>query len=151
MYICGVLPAGTLCESLSPRSSILQLWSALPWTKDVEASLGSSPQKNAQFDPVAATSRSGGWKCTVCSLEFFNKERLKGHMKGHFGQLNHKCCICDKAFWKFEDLEGHMASTHTYAKRFHCSLCGNSFSYKRSLRRHLKQTHKTDWRDMATS
>ena len=72
-------------------------------------------------------------------------------MKGHFGQLNHKCSLCSKAFWKKEDLDGHMASTHANEKLFHCRICGNFFSYKRSLRLHLKAVHNTDWRNVPNS
>ena len=153
--------------------SILQLWgpSEIPWqryerpktsrrkremTPNKRISVSAFPvpfptSDQIDLDSVVQNCYAEAWKCSICAVEFRSKDRLKMHMKGHFGQLNHKCSLCNKAFWKKEDLDGHMASTHTNEKLFHCRICGNFFSYKRSLRLHLKAVHNTDWRNVPNS
>ena len=158
--------------SFDLRLFILQLWgpSELLWqgyerpkaprrkrdlsvAKKITVSNSSQWSSSDQIDleTVVQNCYAEAWKCSICAMAFRNKDRLKMHMKGHLGRLNHKCSICNKAFWKKEDLDGHMASIHTNEKLFHCRICGNFFSYKRSLRLHLKAVHNTDWRDVPNS
>ena len=75
------------------------------------------------------------------------KERLKMHMKGHFGQLKHKCDISSKAFW----IQRRFRRTHRQAltqtrSYIIVEYVATFFSYKRSLRLHLKAVHNTNWR-----
>lgn len=81
------------------------------------------------------------WRCSACDMTFNSKAKLKNHMKGHLGQLGFSCEICSKKFWNMHDLEGHISAKHTNIKVHVCHLCGRSFSYRKTLVRHLKNGH----------
>jgi uncharacterized Zn-finger protein len=52
------------------------------------------------------------FKCNVCGLRFFFKERLKDHMNVHLGLRPYKCPLCDAAFSTGDTFRSHTRHVH---------------------------------------
>ncbi|XP_007488087.2 gastrula zinc finger protein XlCGF26.1-like isoform X1 [Monodelphis domestica] len=53
----------------------------------------------------------------------------------------HPCTECEKKFFRITDLKKHM-SKHKKARPFLCSLCDQTFKYRRQMSRHHKHAHQ---------
>lgn len=79
--------------------------------------------------------------CPICQKTYVAKSGLRVHVKvKHQHQYFAYCPICNKGFRSSIHLRGHMA-THGQASHFQCSVCGQHYAHKTSLRAHEKIAH----------
>ena len=92
--------------------------------------------------------------CETCDFAcFFEKTLLDHKISDHDGGLAHFCQKCDRRFKEKQDVEHHILVEHLHPssywrkgsakqrrslKNFKCEECGNSFTQKLHLQRHLK-------------
>ncbi|CAH2230092.1 jg11300 [Pararge aegeria aegeria] len=80
------------------------------------------------------------YRCTECSMSFYNRFQLKIHMLKHTGKKDFQCNVCLKAFGRMYTLREHMR-IHADDRRFKCEHCGRAFVQKCSLRGHMRAIH----------
>ncbi|XP_005104501.1 zinc finger protein 236 isoform X26 [Aplysia californica] len=91
-------------------------------------SLGDTPNASPAFS-----------KCRFC-LQQFPSAHLKQHIFHHHGdQMPFKCQICGKGYLSSWGLTLHMGLHQ--GKVYSCLECGENFTQKTSLRRHMKTIH----------
>ena len=76
--------------------------------------------------------------CSICGKYYASKYHLKLHMKTHANNNYYTCEICGK---EVKRLEAHLRS-HSSEKRFTCEICGNRYMHKGGLTEH-KKLHNT--------
>ena len=82
-------------------------------------------------------------KCNQCDKLFKRSYNYKSHMETHNPQRKypHPCTAmngnqqCTKKFQRKTDLDRHYDSVHLKARNHRCSLCGNRFARRDTLRR----------------
>ena len=52
-----------------------------------------------------------------------------------------KCYDCDKSFTDISSLNRHISVKHKRSEEFQCNLCKNKFSFKFTLKKHMKKSH----------
>ena len=83
-------------------------------------------------------------ECRVCGKLFKRSYNWKSHMETHNPERKypHPCNAmvgnqpCSKKFQRKTDLDRHVDSVHLKARNHQCSLCGNRFARRDTLRRH---------------
>lgn len=83
------------------------------------------------------------YRCTECTMSFYNRFQLKIHMLKHTGKKDFQCNVCLKAFGRLYTLREHMR-IHADDRRFKCEHCGRAFVQKCSLRGHMRAIHGID-------
>lgn len=79
--------------------------------------------------------------CEYCSSSFASSSGLERHKKlVHFNKLPYFCSICGQGFTEKDHFEGHM-NRHNNFKAHKCPHCSHEFTYKTSLRRHIRHRH----------
>ncbi len=79
--------------------------------------------------------------CDECSLRFHKEANLKEHyQRTHTQEKRYKCDACGESFSKKIDLSRHMR-THTGETLHQCHLCERSCSTKNNLKKHIQQVH----------
>ncbi|XP_076465066.1 uncharacterized protein LOC143296877 isoform X11 [Babylonia areolata] len=79
--------------------------------------------------------------CEYCNASFASASGLDRHKKLlHLNRLPHTCPVCGKGFTEKDHFEGHM-NRHNNVKAYQCSQCSRQFTYKTSLRRHVRHRH----------
>lgn len=73
-----------------------------------------------------------------CSYDL-KQHQINTHDMGD--KADRTCTICQSVFKKVRYLETHMLAKHTTVS-FQCGLCDRSFSFERSLRRHIRGVHE---------
>ena len=76
--------------------------------------------------------------CSICGKYYASKYHLYIHMKTHANNKYYTCEICGK---KVKWLEAHLRS-HISEKRFTCEICGNRYMHKGGFMEH-KKIHNT--------
>lgn len=77
-------------------------------------------------------------KCEYCGAIFGSSSGLSGHRRRvHLKKPVHTCSICGVGFTMREHFVGHM-NMHSGIKAFKCPSCPRAFSYRTSLRSHLR-------------
>jgi uncharacterized Zn-finger protein len=111
-------------------------------------------------------------KCATCGKEFARTDGLTKHMRLHTGVTPYKCEVCGEEFVQSDELRNHTSKhtgvfkyqcdeddcnyktnhvaqlkrhvyTHTGKKPHKCHVCGNGFSRKGNMNRHVKRFHTT--------
>ncbi|XP_028041769.1 oocyte zinc finger protein XlCOF6-like [Bombyx mandarina] len=77
--------------------------------------------------------------CDVCGKGFQNKTKLRIHELRH-ASPSVRCDVCGRAFYDKYALARH-AHTHTRARPFVCTHCGQTFTLRTNLNRHAKPTY----------
>ncbi|XP_066443254.1 oocyte zinc finger protein XlCOF7.1-like isoform X2 [Eleutherodactylus coqui] len=82
--------------------------------------------------------------CSKCERTFYTKSSLVGHMKTHWGKVNHlknetfKCDQCGKCFSSKSLLHVH-SRLHFGDRPYACSTCGERFMRNSGLGRHQRK------------
>jgi len=98
-------------------------------------------------------SQDGPVECGVCGRTFARLVHLKHHMKTHATDRPFACDQCDASFTDKHFLDGHRAVHQTEAEKLaarqmsaelhRCPKCGESFSSKWRMQRHVTEKHRT--------
>ena len=84
-----------------------------------------------------------GFLCEVCGKDYASKAGLRLHIKDkHSSDCRFKCNICGAGFNRVGDFKGHM-NKHQGEKEI-CTVCGQQFQYKTSLRKHQRKCHSNE-------
>lgn len=83
-------------------------------------------------------------KCSVCNKHFATTHGKKRHEMVVYHKIKgHVCDVCGKACSSRAALVGHLRSTHMEpGDRLKCMKCNKSFSYKSTLKEHVKRCGK---------
>lgn len=79
------------------------------------------------------------FQCTICGAKFTRKHSLNYHMTCHSGEVRFSCPWCDKVYRHVGHFKDHVA-VHQQ-NPFVCLQCGNSYSYRNTLKRHVQLAH----------
>lgn len=89
-------------------------------------------------------------KCAFCGLAFQSRPVLRAHTKLHIPppvkpewSKKYKCSDCNRLCASSVSLEAHRA-THTGLKPYECSICGQKFTMRNNLNRHLLVVHSVN-------
>ena len=112
-----------------------------------------------------------GFKCPDCQVKFKKQHALQSHyMKEHGEKLVYSCPLCTKKFAARSDLQNHVQASHkkddgssvlkkcphcnkmnleeeleghisTHFKFIFCHVCDESFSSRKEIRQHMKESH----------
>lgn len=82
--------------------------------------------------------------CAKCESGFFNRPSYLKHIATHEEKLRRPCDNCELTFLKWSDLVKHKREAHKVVQtgRFYCDLCTRVFTWKKSLRAHMKVHEK---------
>ncbi|KAJ8971104.1 hypothetical protein NQ314_000886 [Rhamnusium bicolor] len=80
------------------------------------------------------------YSCNLCGANFRTYDTYR-YQKTHDGKCNYLCTECGKAFFQSVHLRDHMFR-HTGYKRLIYDICGNSFTTKFQLKKHLNHCLK---------
>lgn len=85
------------------------------------------------------------YKCTECSKRCKSLHGLKHHMKVHNSdeEIEVRCNICDKVFPCKRNLKVHTL-VHEDKKLYQCTICGKTYKWLESLRKHEKYAHEEE-------
>ncbi|KAI8807876.1 hypothetical protein BJ742DRAFT_710191 [Cladochytrium replicatum] len=70
---------------------------------------------------------------------FSRREKLMNHVRLHTGDKPYTCIECDRVFSRRDAYKNHMA-THKDEFPHECE-CGKRYKYRRSLKKHMNQSH----------
>ena len=73
--------------------------------------------------------------CTDCGKQFSRRHKLKLHIESKHTESVKRCKFCQEAFITNKALSAHLNSKHTF---LHCEFCGQEFSKRSNLDRHLR-------------
>ncbi|XP_074064756.1 uncharacterized protein LOC141503420 [Macrotis lagotis] len=90
-----------------------------------------------------ACHNEGLFKCPHCDFIDRDWPKVHKHLNSthDYNANTHPCTECEKKFVRITDLKIHM-SKHKKARAFLCSLCDQTFKYRRQLSRHHKHVHQ---------
>ena len=77
------------------------------------------------------------FKCDLCNHFFARGENFTRHKNSSLnpdGSLKNKCSVCDESFCSAKLLRDH---SKTHRSEFHCEECGEKFTTRSSLERHI--------------
>ncbi|XP_017287022.1 zinc finger protein 709 isoform X2 [Kryptolebias marmoratus] len=80
------------------------------------------------------------FSCAQCGRHFSFKQSLERHRQTH--KSGHECLICGELFKSAAEQREHRGA-HVQNGKYLCSECGQAFTWKSALARHLR-THGTD-------
>ena len=107
------------------------------WPAEREAML-LHPRTSAANPPSSHLSLSRIFLCELCDATFTSPSGLKSHTNfTHLKKHPYACAICDKKFTLKEHYNDHM-SMHNKVKAHKCPNCCRLFTFKTSLRKHLR-------------
>ncbi|MCJ1408164.1 hypothetical protein MMC19_002237 [Ptychographa xylographoides] len=129
--------AGYLTELHASPDGQLPRFSVQP----ILPSVSRIKKKRQRTTPEEATH-----ECRVCGKLFKRSYNWKSHMETHNPERKypHPCTAmvgnnaCTKKFQRKTDLDRHYDSVHLKARNHKCSLCGNRFARRDTLRRHTE-------------
>ncbi|XP_076460627.1 uncharacterized protein LOC143293555 isoform X20 [Babylonia areolata] len=80
-------------------------------------------------------------RCEYCNASFASNSGLNRHKNLlHLNKLPYSCLVCGQGFTEKDHFEGHMNS-HNNIKAYKCPHCSHEFTYKASLRNHVRARH----------
>lgn len=87
------------------------------------------------------------YQCGVCEKKFFGQSVYNAHMEIHSGVKKYSCEYCPKKFLTANYLKMHRDLNHQkelygYEMTYPCPECGRTFTFEKSLKRHLSSMHK---------
>ena len=98
---------------------------------------------NPELRPPKKPSPKKNFECLQCDKNYNSKPALQQHVDVvHMGLKNHSCSYCGSAFGRLSTLHNHLL-IHTGELPFKCSFCQQGFKEKRSMLRHVDQSHGT--------
>lgn len=80
-------------------------------------------------------------KCTYCSKSFASLDELREHKRIHVGEKPFACPICQKPFKQQVSLTAHIQKHKEEDDELSCSQCGQRYSSKIELRKHMQTVH----------
>jgi KRAB domain-containing zinc finger protein len=97
----------------------------------------SKPEASPVEDENVIKTKSGCYKCKICSKSCSTKYYLQQHLKS---KICHKCTcsICNKVFNNKHQLRGHV---RLHLGPFPCNICAREFYSKSGCDRHIKRVH----------
>ena len=83
-------------------------------------------------------------QCYICDRIFTREDNLKRHKEEvHTKKANlHQCEHCGKLFQRKVNRSAHSKICGGETNRKECNICGETFGYKYTLNRHIKNKHK---------
>ena len=80
--------------------------------------------------------------CPNCEISFKTKKTLKAHIKTiHDRKHVYSCVECGENFFRRDYLDAHMRG-HRDEKTFSCDQCAKYFKHKQTLNKHVKICNK---------
>ena len=78
-------------------------------------------------------------KCGVCGAAFGSQTELKQHRIACHSNRPFACPECPHRSKTREKMERHVSSCHSSREAHRCSLCGKTFVFKNSLKKHTEK------------
>lgn len=80
------------------------------------------------------------YTCGKCEQGFFDRPSFSKHAATHKQKEERPCDNCEQTFLRWSDLVKHRREVHKVKQigRFYCDLCPRMFTWKKSLREHMK-------------
>ena len=81
--------------------------------------------------------------CKVCNKSFKSNQSLKAHQKFLHGKQvrGYECSYCGRKFMNASNRLRHQTVVHLKQRRYHCSNCDKSFSFRWVLDGHRAEKH----------
>ncbi|XP_033109460.1 uncharacterized protein LOC117110771 [Anneissia japonica] len=80
------------------------------------------------------------FKCLKCTRAYWNKCKMRRHLKVHLNIRNYQCHLCQKSFHYNYHLKAHM-NIHNNSRPYKCTKCSKSYNNSGSLSWHVRQCH----------
>ncbi|XP_071942867.1 uncharacterized protein [Antedon mediterranea] len=80
------------------------------------------------------------FKCLKCTRAYWNKCKMRRHLKVHLNIRNYQCHLCQKSFHYNYHLKAHM-NIHNNSRPYKCNKCSKSYNNSGSLSWHVRQCH----------
>jgi len=81
-------------------------------------------------------------KCNVCKHTLQTANSVYMHSMRHSGTRDHVCHVCGAGFKRKQHLVGHLTIHEKEKEKFQCPSCEKVFHDKKTLRKHLDQSHQ---------
>jgi len=81
------------------------------------------------------------WPCTECNYSTDVKSYYHSHLVTHSKVKAHKCDTCGNCFTLKHNLTKHIKSIHTKELKYDCEICKYVFTERGSLLKHVKTVH----------
>ena len=96
--------------------------------------------KVATSNHIKFKHNNGGKLCNICSKDFKDNYALQRHLSSHDNKTD-KCTKCGR---EFKDLESHLkkCGKRKMSRQYVCDICNKKYLCKRYLHVHIKNKHQ---------